>query len=132
MSGPVVKLKVTAVDNKVTVKPVTQAVKRVTIRVGQSILKVSGIAAGPRGSQGIAGATGPEGPTGPTGSGDLSFDMDFASQSIVTVNHNLGKYPSTIVLDTSGDLCEGDIDHQSKNTLVITFSAPFSGHITCN
>jgi hypothetical protein len=48
------------------------------------------------------------------------------------VNHNLGKYPSVTVIDSAGDICEGSVDNLSKNSLTVTFSAPFSGSVICN
>lgn len=133
MSGPtVVALKVATADNRVTVKSVAPVVSHVTVKTTQTILKVSGVSSGPRGQAGQVGAQGPVGPQGPTGSGDLSYEMDFIAQSLITVNHNLGKYPSTTVIDSAGDLCEGFVDHLSKNTLTILFSASFSGSVICN
>lgn len=133
MSGAtVVALKVTTADNKVTVKSVPAVVSHVTVKTQQTVLKVVAVSSGPPGRPGQPGEPGAPGAPGADGSGDLSYDMDFSSQSVVTVNHNLNKYPSTTVIDSAGDLCQGDVDHQSKNTLVLTFSAPFSGHVTCN
>lgn len=44
------------------------------------------------------------------------------------VQHNLGRYPAGIgVYDTSNDMCEGDIDYIDSDSIVINFSAPFSG-----
>lgn len=73
-----------------------------------------------------------QGPMGPSGNGDKTFEQDFAGLSIVTVTHNLGKYPSVTVIDSAGDECEGAVDHQSINQLTVTFSAPFNGSVICN
>jgi hypothetical protein len=43
------------------------------------------------------------------------------------IQHNLGKYPSVTVVDSSGDECEGQVNYTSSNQLTISFSAPFSG-----
>lgn len=44
----------------------------------------------------------------------------------------MNKYPAVTVHDSTGDEVEGDIAHVDTNNLVIQFSAPFSGKITCN
>lgn len=100
----------------------------ITVDDGETIIQLA-----ETGPQGPSGPAGPQGPTGAPGSGgDLSFEMDFVSQTTVTVHHNLGKYPAVVVIDSAGDLCEGFVDHQSVNTLVVTFSATFSGSVICN
>lgn len=43
------------------------------------------------------------------------------------ITHNLYKYPSVSVVDTGGNVVIGDVEYTSLNTLVITFTAPFSG-----
>lgn len=43
------------------------------------------------------------------------------------ITHNLYKYPSVSVVDTGGNVVIGDVEYTSLNTLVIKFTAPFSG-----
>lgn len=43
------------------------------------------------------------------------------------ITHNLYKYPSVSVVDTGGNVVIGDVEYISLNTLVIKFTAPFSG-----
>lgn len=43
------------------------------------------------------------------------------------ITHNLYKYPSVSVVDTGGNVVVGDVEYTSLNTLVIKFTAPFSG-----
>jgi hypothetical protein len=50
-----------------------------------------------------------------------------SAETIWTVNHNLGFYPSVTVFLSSGDVVEGAIEHQDSNTLTITFSVAISG-----
>jgi len=71
------------------------------------------------------------GPQGAAG-GAIGFEQAFTSQSSVTVNHNLGRKPSVTVIDSAGDECIGDVDHLSNNSLVVTFSAAFTGTVLCN
>lgn len=134
MSGAsIVAVKVQAAsNNEVVVHPIAPVVSRVAVSTAQNIVRAGAAVEGPRGPSGTQGDAGPQGQPGEDGAGDANFEMDFSVQSVVTVNHNLNKYPSTTVLDSAGDVCEGDVDHQSKNTLVLSFSAPFSGHVTCN
>jgi hypothetical protein len=76
---------------------------------------------------------GPSGPPGPSGgdvegSGDLNYlHTQMSASTSWSVTHNLGKYPSVTVVDSAGDVCEGDIDYLSVNTLTLTFSAAFAG-----
>lgn len=44
-----------------------------------------------------------------------------------TINHNLGGEPTAVVLDSAGTQCEGTFSYPSKNQMVITFTAPFTG-----
>lgn len=66
------------------------------------------------------------------GTGDKNFTEDFSVTSTVIVTHNLGKYPAVTVFDSAGDECEGDVEFTSLNALTVSFSAPFSGTVTCN
>lgn len=64
--------------------------------------------------------------------GDKYFSQVFTTVATVSVAHNLGKYPAIQVLDSSLAQCEGTIVHTDLNNLTITFSASFSGTVTCN
>lgn len=44
-----------------------------------------------------------------------------------TVNHNLGYYPSVVVIDSAGTVIVGDVEYLGTSQLKIYFSAPFSG-----
>lgn len=46
--------------------------------------------------------------------------------------HNLGKYPSVLVEDSTGDEVEGAITYDSVDQMTITFSAAFSGRALLN
>jgi hypothetical protein len=48
-------------------------------------------------------------------------------EAVWNVSHNLNKYPSVTIIDTSGNEMEGEIEYTDNNNLVLTFSAPFSG-----
>jgi hypothetical protein len=50
-----------------------------------------------------------------------------ASSDIWVIHHPLDKYPSVLVTDTGGNVVVGDIDYVSRDLLVVTFSAEFSG-----
>jgi hypothetical protein len=56
----------------------------------------------------------------------FSFVQTVASAAWVVV-HNLGKFPSVSVVDSSGHLVLGDVQHNSANSLTIYFSAAFAG-----
>lgn len=44
-----------------------------------------------------------------------------------TVNHMLAKVPSVTVVDSAGNVVEGDIKHTDTNNTVIQFSGAFAG-----
>lgn len=48
------------------------------------------------------------------------------------VRHNLNKYPSVTVVDSSGRVCIGEVQYHDKNKLSLIFSAGFSGTAYCN
>jgi hypothetical protein len=48
------------------------------------------------------------------------------------VTHNLAKYPSVVVVDTTGRVCVGDIKYEGVNSLTLTFSAGFAGKAYLN
>ena len=43
------------------------------------------------------------------------------------VEHNLGFYPNVTTMDSAGSTVEGELEHFSKYSLRVTFSAPISG-----
>lgn len=44
-----------------------------------------------------------------------------------TISHNLDFYPNVTVIDSAGTIVEGEIAYTSRNQVVLTFSAAFSG-----
>ena len=48
------------------------------------------------------------------------------------ITHNLNKFPSVTVVDSSKQIVIGDVTYTNTNSLVITFSAPFSGEAYLN
>lgn len=67
------------------------------------------------------------------GTGDKSFIYSQLSASKEwNINHNLNKYPSVTVTDSSGNIVIGDITYIDKNNLIINFSSEFSGKAYLN
>lgn len=76
---------------------------------------------------------GPIGPVGPSGEGDLNYTHNQTSPSTEwTINHNLGKFPSVSIADSSGNLWQTEVDYIDQNSLVVRFSAAFSGKAYLN
>lgn len=78
--------------------------------------------------------TGPQGPIGETGlSGqtlysDLSYVHTQSSASATwTINHNLHFIPNITVVDSAGTVVEGSYSYPNSTTVVLSFSASFSG-----
>ena len=73
-------------------------------------------------------APGPQGPVGPSGSSAVFYVHTQNTPSAVwTINHNLDGNPTAVVLDSAGTQCEGTFSYPSTNTMIITFTAAFSG-----
>lgn len=64
---------------------------------------------------------------------DKNYVYEWATlESSVTVNHNLGKYPSVTIIDTAGSEIIGDITYVDENTVTLSFSAPTRGKACFN
>ncbi len=48
------------------------------------------------------------------------------------INHNLGKHVSVGIIDSSGQLVEGEVTYNSLNKVTIMFNGSFTGVATCN
>lgn len=65
--------------------------------------------------------------------GDLSYHFQQATPSAVwTIVHNMGKYPSVMVVDSAGTVVEGAVEYLDANSLKVYFSAPFGGDAYLN
>ena len=65
--------------------------------------------------------------------GDKNFVFTQATPSSTwTVTHNLGKFPSVSVVNSSKAIVYGNVNYINTNELTITFSAPFSGQAFLN
>ena len=54
------------------------------------------------------------------------------SSSVWSITHNLNKYPSVSVVDSSNEEVIGEVQHTNSNSLTVKFSAPFSGKAFLN
>ena len=88
---------------------------------------------GPQGEKGDTGEQGPQGEVGPAGEGDLNFTYDQTTPSAEwTITHNLGKFPSVSVADSSGNQWQTEVEYVDQNTCIVRFSAAFSGKAYLN
>lgn len=71
-------------------------------------------------------APGPQGVSGDPAQVFYTHTQSVAS-AVWTINHNLGGEPTAVVLDSAGTQCEGTFSYSSKNQMVITFTAAFTG-----
>lgn len=100
------------------------------------------------GTQGVQGTAGVQGATGiggaavdntddvPEGAENKYFTVErvsfehtqgSASNSWV-INHNLGFKPNVTVVDSAGNIVEGEITYTNSNSLTVSFQASFSGY----
>lgn len=136
--------------NKINVKHVTRNLR--FVKQNRSLKFSHTGARGPQGQKGEKGDTGVGIPAGglenqvlqkasdadydykwlqPTFS-DLNYTQEFSVTDIIAVNHNLNKYPSVTIIDSAGDEVEGEVFYMNTNQVIVRFTAPFSGRITCN
>jgi hypothetical protein len=43
------------------------------------------------------------------------------------IEHSLGFYPNVTTVDSAGTTAEGEVEYIDRDTIRVTFSAPFSG-----
>ena len=86
---------------------------------------------GPEGAQGPKGDKGDTGPQGVSGDKNYIHDQTIASAAW-TVNHGLDKYCSVTVVSSSGEEVIGMVTHIDSNTVLIEFTAAFSGQAFVN
>ncbi len=87
---------------------------------------VPGSITGPQGPIGPQGVQGPVGPRGPQGEAGYTYSQE-APQATWTVNHDLDRFPSVSVVDSTGQMVEGDVFYSSANQVILTFAGAFSG-----
>lgn len=67
-----------------------------------------------------------------SGSGG-SFTYNFLTpQSTLNIVHDLGKYPSVTIVDTSGNEIEAAYTYVDSNTIIIYFSSDTTGYVYLN
>ena len=85
---------------------------------------------GPRGLAGSVAGTLPY--TSITGAPVQTFVYPFSPASVIVVPHNMGRFPSVDVFDSSGAQWETDVTHNSTMQLTVSMSTSFSGRVICN
>lgn len=65
--------------------------------------------------------------------GDLSYHhQQTLASSQWMIPHPLNKFPSVSIVDTGGNLIVGEVSYPSKEYVIVTFSAEFSGDAYLN
>lgn len=73
------------------------------------------------------------GGTGGNTTADVSYThSQITPQKTWQITHNLGKYPSVVVVDSAKTVVIGDISYVSTNSLIITFCSAFAGEAYLN
>lgn len=86
--------------------------------------------AAPQGATGPPGAQGQAGPIGPQGVAGIIETWVHAQEAptaVWVIAHDLNRFPSVEIVDSSGSIVEGDLQYFNANTVQVSFSAPFSG-----
>lgn len=76
--------------------------------------------------------TASQGPPGPPGSG-LSFvhEQPVASDTW-TITHNMNKYPSVVIMDTTLFAIDGAVEYVSLDAIEVTFNSAVAGKAVLN
>ena len=77
----------------------------------------------------IIDGTGTGGSGGGGGVSTQQFVQSFINQSEITIQHNLHKYPTVVVMDTTGRELIAEITHESTDQMVIRLIPSASGKI---
>ena len=79
------------------------------------------------------GVPGPQGPKGEPGPVTATYVHEQSTPSKEwEIKHDLDKYPSVTVVDSSHRVVVGDIEYQDKNKLIVTFKSEFAGKAFLN
>ena len=80
----------------------------------------------------IVGGAGGGNPTTPAASDKTFVYQKSVAEATWDITHNLGKFPSVVILDSSDDEVEGDVRYIDLNRITINFSAAFAGRVFLN
>jgi Major tropism determinant N-terminal domain len=78
------------------------------------------------------GGDGEDSETLPPGASLVYVHVQNVPAELWEVTHDLGKYPSVVVIDSAGNMFETDVDYITVNHLAIRFPGPTSGTATMN
>lgn len=70
--------------------------------------------------------------TGVSGGVAFFFHDQPSPAAVWVITHRMGRYPSVVVTDSAGSLVHGGVQHDSRDQLTLTFSAPFGGSASLN
>ena len=60
------------------------------------------------------------------------FYTQSTASDVWKITHNLNKYPSVTIIDSSGNEVIGDVEYNSINQVTLTFAGAFKGTATLN
>lgn len=63
-----------------------------------------------------------------TGEYKMYTHLQETAEKVWTIVHGLGKYPNVKVVDSTHELCYGDVKYPNIDTVTIEFGAPFGGY----
>lgn len=67
-----------------------------------------------------------------TGGGSSGVSYPYASALQWTINHNLGFRPAVDLYDSLGAKIQGEVQHASVNTTIVSFNTPTAGFARLN
>lgn len=100
----------------------SEQVIKITLPREEKVTIISELRQGPQGPQG------PAGPPGDDGIGSTTYVHTQSMASTTwTINHNLEKFPSVTVVDSSNRLVFAMVEYIDENNLIVSVTAPFAG-----
>ena len=61
-----------------------------------------------------------------------TYETTFTSTTYVQVRHNMNKYPSVVVMDTSNRQIVTQVTYIDRNTVDVSWTGEMSGKVVCN
>jgi len=83
---------------------------------------------GTQGTQGVQGTKGDPGTLQNIATYVAYEHTQGAASASWTINHNLGFKPNVTVVDSAGNIVEGEITYTNSNSLTVSFQSAFSGY----
>lgn len=115
------------IDDSQIIEIIFESPTIVEISEKSNVFEMQYSAPGPKGEKGDPGEKGEPGESATS----YLHDQQVASNTWL-ISHNLQRFPSVTVVDSSGNVVYGDVTYVTENEVTINFSGAFSGKAYLN